>query len=73
MRDLDSDPRDRAIVAAIVNMAHALNMRTTAEGVETASQLALLETLGCDQVQGYYFSRPLSTEEFEAFSLSHRG
>ncbi|HCN73015.1 MAG TPA: hypothetical protein DIS96_15420 [Pusillimonas sp.] len=73
VRDLDSDPRDRAIVAAIVNMAHALNMRTTAEGVETASQLALLETLGCDQVQGYYFSRPLSTEEFEAFSLSHRG
>ncbi|MAK55946.1 MAG: hypothetical protein CML17_08905 [Pusillimonas sp.] len=72
VRDLALDPRDRAIVQAIVTMAHALGMRTIAEGVETAAQLEILKTLGCDQVQGYYFSRPLSTEEFEAFSLSHR-
>lgn len=70
VRDLTHDPRDRAIVQAIVHMAHALGMRTTAEGVETSAQLELLKTLGCDQVQGYYFSRPLSTEEFEAFSIS---
>mgnify|MGYP003124424562 FL=1 len=72
VRDLAHDSRDRAIVQAIVHMAHALGMRTTAEGVETSAQLDLLKTLGCDRVQGYYFSRPLSTEEFEAFSLSPR-
>ncbi|MBC7202404.1 MAG: EAL domain-containing protein [Pusillimonas sp.] len=72
VRDLTRDARDRALVRAIVDMAHALGMRTIAEGVETDAQLEALKALGCDQVQGYYFSRPLTTEEFEAFSSLHR-
>ncbi len=48
----------RAIVAAITGLAHGLNMRVTAEGVETAEQLAILQAAGCTNVQGYYFARP---------------
>ncbi len=52
--------RDRAIVASIVDLAHAFGLTTVAEGVETPPQLAHLQAIGCDQAQGYYLSRPLS-------------
>jgi EAL domain-containing protein (putative c-di-GMP-specific phosphodiesterase class I) len=48
-----------AIVRAVVGLGHSLNIRTCAEGVETAGQFAFLEGEGCDEVQGYYFSRPV--------------
>jgi EAL domain-containing protein (putative c-di-GMP-specific phosphodiesterase class I) len=48
-----------AIVRAVVGLGHSLGIRTCAEGVETAGQFAFLEEEGCDQVQGYYFSRPV--------------
>lgn len=67
VRHLASDPEDQAIVSAIVNMARSLGMHTIAEGVETAEQLAFLELQGCQEMQGYYFSKPLSAEQFEAF------
>ena len=47
-------------------MAHALRMTVVAEGVETAAQLGILRELGCDEVQGYYISRPLAPQDFEA-------
>lgn len=50
---------DAALFKAIVSMAHALDMRVVAEGVETAEQLAALQALGCEEVQGYYLSRPV--------------
>jgi EAL domain-containing protein (putative c-di-GMP-specific phosphodiesterase class I) len=50
---------DAALFEAIVSMAHALEMRVVVEGVETAEQLAALQTLGCEEVQGYYISRPV--------------
>jgi diguanylate cyclase (GGDEF)-like protein len=50
---------DAALFEAIVAMAHALEMRVVAEGVETAEQLAALQALGCDEVQGYYISKPV--------------
>ncbi len=53
-----------AICRAIVAMAHSLNLKVTAEGVETEEQLAFLRTLDCDAVQGYLLSRPLPAEEF---------
>jgi CheY-like chemotaxis protein len=53
---IDSD--STAIVAAVMGMAHALDLHVVAEGVETADQLSRLRTLGCDEVQGYYFARP---------------
>lgn len=67
VRDISTDEEDKAIVTAIINMARSLGLKTIAEGVETASQLAFLQTQQCDEVQGYYFSRPLTVEAFEAF------
>jgi diguanylate cyclase (GGDEF)-like protein/PAS domain S-box-containing protein len=67
VRDITDDPEDKAIVAAIINMASSLGIRTIAEGVETSSQLAFLRLQGCDEVQGYFFSKPLPSAQFEAF------
>ena len=67
MRDISTDPDDQAIATAIVQMAHSLGMSTIAEGVETAEQLDFLRLRGCDQIQGYYFSRPLLPAVFAQF------
>ena len=66
VRDIEFDPNDLALTRAIILMAHALNLKVIAEGVETATQLALLKKEGCDFAQGYFFSRPLTAEKFEA-------
>ena len=68
VHDLVTSKDDRSIVNAIINMAQGLNVRTIAEGVETESQLALLQQLGCDEIQGYFYARPLSADEFLAFA-----
>jgi len=67
VRDITDDPEDRAIVTAIINLSSSLGFQTIAEGVETEGQLAFLHKQGCDEVQGYYFSKPLPAEQFEAF------
>jgi EAL domain-containing protein (putative c-di-GMP-specific phosphodiesterase class I) len=59
VRDLGRDLGDSAIVAAIVNMARALTLHVVAEGVETQQQLSILRDLGCEEHQGYFYSRPL--------------
>ncbi len=64
VRDLATDSDDASIVHAIVAMAHSLEIKTVAEGVETQAQLALLRTYGCDLAQGFYFSPPLPAEQF---------
>lgn len=56
--DIETDPDDRAIIAAIISMAKSLELKTIAEGAETQGQIDLLIAEGCDQVQGYYFSKP---------------
>ena len=66
VRDIEFDPNDLALTRAIILMAHALNLKVIAEGVETATQLALLKKEGCDYAQGYFFSKPLPAESFEA-------
>ena len=57
------EPENRAIVAAIVNLAHTLGMVATAEGVETAEQRAILEELGCDRAQGFLLAEPCAADE----------
>jgi EAL domain-containing protein (putative c-di-GMP-specific phosphodiesterase class I) len=56
--DLAEDRRERALVRAAIEMAHALELQVVAEGVETEAQLDILRELGCDTVQGYYLARP---------------
>lgn len=58
-----NSPADAALFEAILSMAHALDMRVVAEGVETAEQLAALQVLGCEEVQGYYISMPVPAAE----------
>lgn len=70
VRDLTTDAEDAAIVSAIVMLAHSLKLRVIAEGVETAEQLEALRALGCDEIQGYHFSRPLPIEDLTTFLQS---
>jgi diguanylate cyclase (GGDEF)-like protein/PAS domain S-box-containing protein len=67
VQDIPNDRDDIEITAAIISMSHKLNIRVIAEGVETLQQLAFLREQGCDEIQGYLFSRPLSRAKFEAF------
>ena len=69
VRDITEDADDKAIVGAIISMAHSLGLQTIAEGVETEGQLAFLRAQGCDEAQGYYFSRPLQATVFEKYVL----
>ena len=64
VKDIPSDADDAAITTAIIAMAHKLGLQVVAEGVETAEQLAFLRANGCDIMQGYFFSRPVSGEAF---------
>ena len=68
VRELADQSSDHAIVTAIVRMAQSLHMATLAEGVETAEQARLLQDLGCGEIQGYWYSRPLEPADFEAFA-----
>jgi diguanylate cyclase (GGDEF)-like protein/PAS domain S-box-containing protein len=67
VRDIESDSDVLAIVTTIVGMAKTLGLRTVAEGIETAGQLARLAQLGCNEGQGYFFAKPLPPEEFTRF------
>ena len=71
IKDTPANADDVAIAKTIVAMAQALDLFTVAEGVESAEQLELLKSMGCSQIQGYYFSRPLSAEDFLAFYHNH--
>lgn len=70
VRDCPQDRNDRHLVEAIINMAHSLDLKVTAEGVETAAQQDFLRELGCDYLQGYFISRPIPPDEFERFAAT---
>ncbi|HEB26813.1 MAG TPA: EAL domain-containing protein [Porticoccus sp.] len=65
IRDLEEDESDRAIVTGIIALATSMGLGTVAEGVETEYQYRLLQELGCDTCQGYYFSKPIPVADFE--------
>lgn len=69
---VDSNTEDQAIAAAIIAMAHSLGLKVVAEGVETQEQLAVLRSLRCDEMQGFFFSKPLPAEQFEAIVRSSK-
>jgi EAL domain-containing protein (putative c-di-GMP-specific phosphodiesterase class I) len=64
VRQISTSPADTAIVKAVINMAHSLNLVVVAEGVETREEFEFLANLGCDEAQGYYFSRPVAAASF---------
>jgi diguanylate cyclase (GGDEF)-like protein len=71
IKDMPENTDDVAIARTIVAMAKSLGLATVAEGVETAEQFELLKAMGCDQVQGYFFSRPLPAGDFMDFYRAH--
>jgi len=67
VRDITTDADDAAIIEAIISLAHSLRLRVIAEGVETREQLEFLCSRDCDEVQGYWYARPMVAEDFECW------
>jgi diguanylate cyclase (GGDEF)-like protein/PAS domain S-box-containing protein len=65
VRDITHDPNSASIALAIISLGHSLKLSVIAEGVETEAQLNFLRQRGCDEIQGYYFSKPLPSAELE--------
>jgi EAL domain-containing protein (putative c-di-GMP-specific phosphodiesterase class I) len=68
VRDIGTNADDAAITGTIISMAKSLNLKAIAEGVETAEQMAFLRQHQCDELQGYYFSKPLRADDFAHFA-----
>jgi EAL domain-containing protein (putative c-di-GMP-specific phosphodiesterase class I) len=71
--EIETNESSAFITKAIISMAHSLNVFVLAEGVETEEQLAVLALQGCDEVQGYFFSKPLPTEALAAYLTHTKG
>jgi len=71
VKDIPVGPNDTAITKAIIAMGHSMGMRVVAEGVEKPEQMQALRAFGCDEFQGFYFSRPLPLEEFLQLQKNH--
>jgi len=71
IQDIADQPSDAKIVGTILTLAHALQLKVVAEGVETERQLEVLERLGCDEAQGFLFSRPVPAEALERLVAEH--
>ena len=67
VRDIMQDADDEAITKAIINLSKNLGLRVIAEGVETEQQLDFLRSSGCEEIQGYFYSRPLPEQDFVQF------
>ncbi|MES2149148.1 MAG: EAL domain-containing protein [Pseudomonadota bacterium] len=71
--DVTDNPADAAIALSVISLGHNLNMKVLAEGVETRAQLEFLRAHGCDEMQGYYYSRPLPAAQFTDLLSEKRG
>jgi diguanylate cyclase (GGDEF)-like protein/PAS domain S-box-containing protein len=72
VRDLTTDSDDREIALAIISLAHNLKLKVVAEGVETEAQMNFLRSHGCDEMQGYYFARPMGVEDCTGTLIENR-
>jgi diguanylate cyclase (GGDEF)-like protein/PAS domain S-box-containing protein len=72
IEDLENNDNDKIIVSATINMVKELGLTALAEGVENEAQEALLKSYGCDEVQGYYYSYPLTAEQMTKLLLKHK-
>jgi EAL domain-containing protein (putative c-di-GMP-specific phosphodiesterase class I) len=70
--DLEASNDARAIVSAVIELAHALSLRVVAEGVETEGQRDILLELGCDELQGFFFARPMKADALLAWTEGHK-
>ncbi len=69
MQDLGGEEDARAIVKAVIKLAHALGLEVVAEGVETRDQQDILTDFGCDQLQGYLYARPMPAKHLQLWAL----
>ena len=69
--EMESEPEARAIVETIVMLGHKLNMKVVAEGVETKKIQDMLDNIGCDIAQGYYFAKPMPADELDQWLIRH--
>lgn len=72
IQNIDQNPKNKIIVEAVIKMAHQLNLKVVAEGVETTAELNVLQQYQCDIIQGYLFSRPIPAQEFQALVESNK-
>ncbi len=71
VQKIGMDQKSNHILIALIDLAHHLEMKVVAEGVETREQAEFLKNYGCDYLQGYYFSKPVTQEEFEQLLDGH--
>lgn len=65
--DMITNEKDSFIVSSIINFAHGINIGVVAEGAETIEQIDMLKSYGCDEIQGYYYSKPITNTDFEKY------
>jgi len=71
VQDIMTNPADAEMITSIIALGHCMKLQVLAEGVETKDQLLYLQEQGCEEVQGFYFSRPIPANELETFLNSH--
>ena len=72
IRDLETDDASKAVVQAVINLAHALDLRVVAEGVETEGQRDILLRMQCDELQGFFFAHPMPASQLSAWAEGHK-
>jgi EAL domain-containing protein (putative c-di-GMP-specific phosphodiesterase class I) len=73
VRNIAHSPEDREIVQSVVKLAHSLGKQVVAEGVEDQACLDILKQMRCEKIQGYYYAKPMSFDEFSAWLTVHDG
>ena len=70
MRDFENDSEEKIVIPSVIDMAKKLKLEVVCEGVETIEQVKFLKGVGCDMMQGYYFSKPISLDKFSEMLAS---